>query len=86
MGVVIDKPKWVTMSKWDVHRLSREQVNYACIDAFTSYEVVRLWLSNVVTADTTSTLSVASSASVTNSMYTIHLQQHSAVNEIFLPG
>jgi hypothetical protein len=53
MGVVIDKPKWVTMSKWDVHRLSREQVNYACIDSFTSYEVGRLLLSDVVTADTT---------------------------------
>jgi hypothetical protein len=31
MGVLIDKPKWVTMSKWDVRRLSQGQVNYACI-------------------------------------------------------
>jgi hypothetical protein len=60
MGVLIHKPKWVTMSKWDVHCLSWEQVNYACIDAFTSYEVGRLLLSNAVTADTTSTSSVAS--------------------------
>jgi hypothetical protein len=42
MGVLIDKPKSVTMSKWDARRLSVEQVQYACIDAFVSYEIGRL--------------------------------------------
>ncbi|KAJ1284622.1 hypothetical protein BS78_03G219000 [Paspalum vaginatum] len=40
MGVVIDKEKEVTMSKWDRH-LTMEQVQYASIDAFVSYEVGR---------------------------------------------
>ncbi|XP_062179941.1 3'-5' exonuclease-like [Phragmites australis] len=45
MGALIDKPKRVTMSKWDAWTLSPEQVQYACIDAFVSYEVGRLLLS-----------------------------------------
>ncbi|TVT96961.1 hypothetical protein EJB05_17571, partial [Eragrostis curvula] len=45
MGVNIDKPKRVTMSKWDAPSLSPEQVDYACIDAYTSYEIGRLLLS-----------------------------------------
>ncbi|WVZ69408.1 hypothetical protein U9M48_018197 [Paspalum notatum var. saurae] len=40
MGVVIGKEKEVTMSKWDQH-LTLEQVQYASIDAFVSYEVGR---------------------------------------------
>ena len=44
MGVLINKPKSVTMSKWDARRLSVEQVQYACIDAFVSYEIGRLLL------------------------------------------
>ncbi|TVU35668.1 hypothetical protein EJB05_17569, partial [Eragrostis curvula] len=51
MGVHIDKPKRVTMSKWDEPRLSPEQVDYACIDAFTSYEVGRLLLSGQFAGD-----------------------------------
>ncbi|KAL6845173.1 hypothetical protein ACP4OV_024668 [Aristida adscensionis] len=44
-GVRIDKPKHVTVSEWDVEHLSSEQVQYACIDAFVSYdEVGRLLL------------------------------------------
>ncbi|KAL6614800.1 hypothetical protein ACP70R_037070 [Stipagrostis hirtigluma subsp. patula] len=45
MGVCIDKPKSVTMSKWDALPLSWKQVQYACIDAFVSYEIGRLLLS-----------------------------------------
>jgi hypothetical protein len=60
MGVLIDKPKRVTMSKWDVDRLSLEQVDYACIDAFTSYEVGRLLLSGAMTTNIISSLPVAS--------------------------
>jgi hypothetical protein len=33
------------MGKWDTWRLSMEQVHYACIDAFVSYEIGRLLLS-----------------------------------------
>ena len=44
MGVLINKSKSVTMSKWDARRLSVEQVQYACIDAFVSYEIGRLLL------------------------------------------
>ena len=39
MGVLINMPKSVTMSKWDARRLSVEQVQYACIDASVSYEI-----------------------------------------------
>lgn len=45
MGVLIDKPKHVTMSKWN-KPLSPEQVRYAAIDAFVSYEVGRLLLTS----------------------------------------
>jgi hypothetical protein len=60
MGVLIDRPKRVTMSKRGVDRLSLEQVDYACIDAFTSYEVGRLLLSGAVTTNIISSLPVAS--------------------------
>jgi hypothetical protein len=43
-GAHIDKPKRLTMSKWDERRLSMEQVRYACVDAFVSYEIGRLLL------------------------------------------
>ncbi|PUZ55508.1 hypothetical protein GQ55_5G217900 [Panicum hallii var. hallii] len=43
MGVHVDKEKRVTLSGWD-QPLSTEQVRYACIDAFVSYEVGRLLL------------------------------------------
>jgi len=45
MGVLINKPKSVTMSKWDARLLSVEQVQYACIDASVSYEIGRLLVS-----------------------------------------
>ncbi|KAL6845350.1 hypothetical protein ACP4OV_024845 [Aristida adscensionis] len=44
MGVCIDKQKRITLSNWAAARLSREQVQYACMDAFVSYEVGRLLL------------------------------------------
>ncbi|CAO1948424.1 unnamed protein product [Urochloa humidicola] len=43
-GLHIDKPKRLTMSRWEERRLSVEQVRYACIDAFVSYEIGRLLL------------------------------------------
>ncbi|WVZ69397.1 hypothetical protein U9M48_018188 [Paspalum notatum var. saurae] len=41
MGVDLVKPQRVTMSRWDAYCLSYEQIRYACIDAFVSYEVAR---------------------------------------------
>ncbi|XP_047044077.1 Werner Syndrome-like exonuclease [Lolium rigidum] len=41
MGTLVDKPKKVTMSRWAAPRLSGEQVRYACIDAFVSFDVGR---------------------------------------------
>ncbi|KAI5659672.1 hypothetical protein M9H77_28465 [Catharanthus roseus] len=35
----IEKPKWVTMSKWDNLWLIPNQVQYACVDAFVSFEI-----------------------------------------------
>ncbi|KAK1608904.1 hypothetical protein QYE76_032577 [Lolium multiflorum] len=41
MGVNIEKPRNVTMGPWDAYELSEEQIEYACIDAFVSFEVGR---------------------------------------------
>lgn len=35
----IEKPRSVTMSDWENHPLSVDQVQYACIDAFLSFEI-----------------------------------------------
>ncbi|CAM8933630.1 unnamed protein product [Rhodiola kirilowii] len=39
LGKEIVKPKRVTMSRWDTEWLSHAQVQYACLDAFLSYEI-----------------------------------------------
>ncbi|KAL0927392.1 hypothetical protein M5K25_001557 [Dendrobium thyrsiflorum] len=41
MGVFLNKPKYVTMSRWDQFYLSMEQIMYACVDAFVSFEIGR---------------------------------------------
>ncbi|KAK3164982.1 hypothetical protein QOZ80_1AG0027400 [Eleusine coracana subsp. coracana] len=41
MGVSVVKPQRVTMSRWDASCLSCEQIRYACIDAFVSFEIGR---------------------------------------------
>jgi ribonuclease D len=41
MGVDLVKPQRVTMSRWDAYCLSYEQIRYACIDAFVSFEIAR---------------------------------------------
>ncbi|CAM0911252.1 unnamed protein product [Alopecurus aequalis] len=41
MGADLQKPKRVTMGPWDAQSLSDEQIEYACIDAFVSFEVGR---------------------------------------------
>ncbi|KAK9290825.1 hypothetical protein L1049_009003 [Liquidambar formosana] len=39
LGREIEKPKRVTMSRWDNEWLTPAQVQYACVDAFLSYEI-----------------------------------------------
>lgn len=39
LGMQLVKDKWVQRSQWDVHRLSRKQVEYAALDAWASREV-----------------------------------------------
>ncbi|TMW94409.1 hypothetical protein EJD97_010347 [Solanum chilense] len=41
-GIEIEKPKSVTTSDWDERWLSREQICYACLDAYISFEVGRV--------------------------------------------
>ncbi|KAK3161476.1 hypothetical protein QOZ80_1BG0077600 [Eleusine coracana subsp. coracana] len=41
MNVDMEKPRWVTTGPWDADSLSSEQIKYACIDAFVSFEVGR---------------------------------------------
>ncbi|KAM2229748.1 hypothetical protein ACFX1S_014243 [Malus domestica] len=41
LGQEFQKPKTVTMSQWDKPSLSLEQIKYACIDAFVSFEIGR---------------------------------------------
>ncbi|XP_071713526.1 3'-5' exonuclease-like [Rutidosis leptorrhynchoides] len=42
LGAELDKPKCVTMSRWDKRWLSNGQVIYACVDAFVSFEIGRV--------------------------------------------
>ncbi|XP_028770562.1 Werner Syndrome-like exonuclease [Neltuma alba] len=42
LGKEIEKPKSISRSRWDNLWLTPEQVKYACIDAFISFEVARL--------------------------------------------
>ncbi|OEL33108.1 hypothetical protein BAE44_0005876 [Dichanthelium oligosanthes] len=44
MGANVEKPRRVTMGRWDDYYLSNEQIEYACIDAFVSFEIGRMLL------------------------------------------
>ncbi|PHT85609.1 hypothetical protein T459_07715 [Capsicum annuum] len=39
LGKVMEKPLNVTLSKWDAEELVYEQIEYAAIDAFVSFEI-----------------------------------------------
>eukprot|EP01018_Ginkgo_biloba_P010980 Gb_21005 [translate_table: standard] len=39
LGLSLLKPKKITMSNWSVKQLSRQQIEYACIDAFVSFAI-----------------------------------------------
>uniref|UniRef100_A0A5B7BMQ8 Putative Werner Syndrome-like exonuclease n=1 Tax=Davidia involucrata TaxID=16924 RepID=A0A5B7BMQ8_DAVIN len=41
LGKDFEKPKWVTLSDWDDDWLSLDQIQYACVDAFVSFEIGR---------------------------------------------
>lgn len=41
LGLEIQKPRRVTLSRWDYEWLTPAQVQYACIDAFLSFEIGR---------------------------------------------
>ncbi|KQK09032.1 Werner Syndrome-like exonuclease [Brachypodium distachyon] len=41
MGANLQKPQRVRMGPWDAYCLSHEQIKYACIDAFVSFEIGR---------------------------------------------
>ncbi|CAO1948417.1 unnamed protein product [Urochloa humidicola] len=45
MDATVDKPRRVRTGPWDDYYLSGEQVQYACVDAFVSFEVGRMLLS-----------------------------------------
>ncbi|KAL6540708.1 hypothetical protein OROMI_024591 [Orobanche minor] len=38
----VEKPKRITMSRWDYQWLTPAQVQYACVDAFVSFEIARI--------------------------------------------
>ncbi|KAG2597095.1 hypothetical protein PVAP13_5KG189800 [Panicum virgatum] len=39
LGLVMEKPRGVTMSNWEKHDLDEVQIRYACIDAYVSYKL-----------------------------------------------
>ncbi|KAH6818665.1 hypothetical protein C2S51_002268 [Perilla frutescens var. frutescens] len=41
LGKDVEKPQEVTLSRWDARWLTAEQVKYACVDAYLSYEIGR---------------------------------------------
>ena len=41
MGKKLEKLKQTQLSKWDNRKLSSDQVQYACLDAFVSFEIAR---------------------------------------------
>lgn len=42
LGKDFEKPRMVTMSWWDNPQLTHDQVQYACVDAFVSFEIGRV--------------------------------------------
>ncbi|XP_073153562.1 3'-5' exonuclease-like [Henckelia pumila] len=48
LGKDMEKPKDVTLSRWDYRRLTTAQVRYACLDAFVSFEIGRILTASVL--------------------------------------
>ncbi|OAY44569.1 Werner Syndrome-like exonuclease [Manihot esculenta] len=60
LGKEINKPKRVTMSRWDNPWLTPDQVQYACLDAFVSSEICRRLNSSSAAAATATATAGAS--------------------------
>ncbi|KAL0428433.1 UNVERIFIED_CONTAM: hypothetical protein Slati_3018100 [Sesamum latifolium] len=52
LGKEVEKPKRVTMSRWDNQWLTPPQVQYACIDAFVCFEIGRILNASSASAST----------------------------------
>ncbi|KAL5229273.1 hypothetical protein ABZP36_017538 [Zizania latifolia] len=46
LGLAMEKPRRVTMSNWEKRVLDAAQIDYACIDAYVSYELGQKVLAN----------------------------------------
>ncbi|KAL5743258.1 hypothetical protein ACOSP7_026112 [Xanthoceras sorbifolium] len=53
----IEKPKEITLSEWDNRSLFSAQVQYACLDAFVSYEIGRTLKTGSLSSSSSSSLS-----------------------------
>ncbi|KAK0597930.1 hypothetical protein LWI29_029994 [Acer saccharum] len=46
LGKKLEKPKQTRLSNWDDRKLSSDQVQYACLDSFVSFEIARTLKTN----------------------------------------
>ena len=46
LNMEMEKPRDITLSRWDDVSLSLAQIEYACLDAFVSFEIGELFFSN----------------------------------------
>lgn len=46
LGLIMEKPRSVTMSNWENHDLEDAQIRYACVDAYVSYKLGEKILAN----------------------------------------
>lgn len=51
----VEKPKSVTMSRWDNLWLTPSQVRYACVDAFVSFEIGRILMASPASVSASAT-------------------------------
>ncbi|PIA61002.1 hypothetical protein AQUCO_00300491v1 [Aquilegia coerulea] len=42
LGLVVEKPKRITVSRWDAPQLTFDQIQYASIDAYLSFEIGKM--------------------------------------------
>ncbi|KAM6585489.1 hypothetical protein CsatB_012491 [Cannabis sativa] len=49
LGMQIEKPKRITMSRWDNPYLNSSQVQYACVDAYLSFEIGKVLMTEAET-------------------------------------
>ncbi|KAK3218049.1 hypothetical protein Dsin_012019 [Dipteronia sinensis] len=54
LGKKLEKPKQIQLSNWDDRKLSCDQVQYACLDSFVSFEIARTLKKNPASSISTS--------------------------------